>query len=190
MDKGLAELLVGEFVKHCTVTQPDSRLFLDVLASAEVPDSSRFYEELPDKKQLIDDTGSYHYLSLRRVLRNANAKSATPAVWKRCVEGFATLFGIYSSDVLSRRLREDRELVHMMQSCDAPFSLLGKLESYDFDNPGEKLYVVTRPVLVIPGFACAWRVNEWEKANTTYEKEVGVLRRFKRISREKYLTGQ
>ncbi len=189
MDRKIAETLVSELGRHEGLVTPDKGLFLDVLISADVPESSRFYEVLPDKQQLVDETGRYHYLSLRRVLRNRNARHYQLSQWKKTYEAIVSAFGAYSSDALSRNLRADKTLVEMMARCEEPFSLLGKFQTYDFDNPDETLFILTRPVLVIPGAKDTKPIYDWEKANTRYEKEVGVfLRHPKRIKPQEYLS--
>ncbi len=189
MDRKIAETLVSELGIHGSLVTPDSELFLNELVSVDVPESSRFYEVLPGKQQLVEENGRYHSLSLRRVLRNRNAKDYQLSQWKKAYEAIASVFGAYSSDALSRNLRADGTLVEMMAGCDEPFSLLGKFQSYDFDNPDATLFIVTRPVLVIPGAKDMKPIHDWEKANTTYEKEVGLLFRYpKRIKPQEYLS--
>jgi len=78
MDVQIAERLVSALEKRpMTGVVPDKALFLDVLLSTDVPESSRFYEvvpDRPDKRQLVQETGRYSYFSLRRVMRNRNAR--------------------------------------------------------------------------------------------------------------------
>ena len=47
MDEKIAEELVNELGRHGGLVIPDDNLFLNVLVSTDVPDSSRFYEVLP-----------------------------------------------------------------------------------------------------------------------------------------------
>ena len=78
-----------------------------------------------------------------------------------------------------------------MARCDEPFSLLGKFQSYDFDNPDNTSFIVTRPVLVIPGVKDMKPIHDWEEANTTYEKEIrlmGILPTQKRIKPQEYFS--
>ena len=128
MDKNIAEGLVNELGRHSGIVTPERELFLDVLVSTDVPESSRFYEVVPDNQQLVQETGRYHYLSLRRVLRNGNARDYQLSQWKKAYEAVASVFGAYSSDVLSRNLRANRDLVEMMAECRETFSLLGKFQ--------------------------------------------------------------
>ncbi|MEA3248197.1 MAG: hypothetical protein U9Q73_00665 [Nanoarchaeota archaeon] len=189
MDRKIAKTLVDELEKHGSLVTPDRKLFLNELVSAYIPESSKFYEVLPGEKQSVQESGRYHYLSLRRILRNGNAKDYQLSQGKKTYEAIASAFGAYSSDTLSRNLRSDGTLVEMMARCDEPFSLLGKFQSYDFDNPGGALFVVTRPVLVIPNAKDMKPIHDWEEANTTYEKEVGLFFRHpKRIKPQEYLS--
>lgn len=189
MDKNIAEALVEELGIHGGLVILDRGLFLNELVSTEVPKSSRFHEVLPGERQLVEETGRYHYLSLKRVLRNENARHYQLPQWKKAYEAIASAFGVYSSDALSRNLRSDGTLIEMLARCEEPFSLLGKFQSYDFDNPDETLFVVTRPVLVIPGVKNMDPIYNWEKANTTYEKEVGLFfRHQRRIRPQEYFS--
>ncbi len=187
MDEVLAKRLADELERHPRITPPDTKMFFEVLANASIPDTSRFYEELPENRQVTEELDLFHQFSLRRVLRNDNASLIRVSGLKKVYETVARAFGIYSSDIMSRKLRENADLVEMMKSADHPFSLLGKFETYDHERPDER-YVVTRPVLVIPG-ADMDKLLEWESANTTYEREVGVIvKHFKKITPQQYFS--
>ena len=188
MDESLAEHLVAELKRQHPLMQPNESLFLNMLVSAEVPDSRRFYEDLPDTQQLIQESDCYHFLSLRRVLRNRNAEDYIRSVlrnrnaedyrlsrWKRAYETIASALGFYSSDSLSRNLRADQAMVALMAECKEPFSLLGKLQTYDYSNADQVLFVITRPLLVIPGVNVRTFLDLWETENTTYEREVKLM---------------
>lgn len=131
MDVQIAERLVSALEKRpMTGVVPDKALFLDVLLSTDVPESSRFYEvvpDRPDKRQLVQETGRYSYFSLRRVMRNRNALGYQSSDSKNILDRMASALGVYSSDALTRSMRADRKLVGMMTRCEEPFSLLGKL---------------------------------------------------------------
>jgi len=187
MDKEIAEILIDELGRHSEMIVPDRELFLEILLKTNVPESSKFYEILHDKQQLLEETNRYHYFSLRRILRNRNARDYQLSKWKQTYEAVASALGIYSSDVLSRKLRSDKDLVGIMEESKHPFSLLAKLQTYDFDNPDETLFIITRPVLIIPDARDTKKILDWEKTNTTYEKEVGILFRHpKRIKVVEY----
>lgn len=189
MDNVIAEKLLDALKRRPEIVTPDSKLFLEMLVSTNVPESSRFYEVLPDREQVVQETNRYHRLSLRRVLRNKNARAYQLGAWKRVVQEAISILGIYSSDALTRNLRANKELVGIMGECEAPFSLLGKFQTYDFDNPDETLFIITRPVLIIPGAKDTVKIHDWESVNTTYEKEVGLLlRHAKRIRPQEYLS--
>lgn len=188
MDTKIAERLVGELGRHGGIIIPDNELFLPILVSADVPESSRFYETLPCRRQLAQETGCCHYLSLRKILRNRNARKYQLSQLKKAYEAVASAIGAYSSDALTRNLRADAALLEMMEGCEEPFSLLGKFQTYDYDNPDGTLFVVTRPVLVIPGAKNTMPIQSWEEANTTYEKEVGIFRHNKRVRPQEYFS--
>lgn len=190
MDEGVAETLVGELVRHSGIITLDKNLFLDLLVSTDVQESSRFYEALPDQQQPVQETNRCHYLSLRRILRNGNARNYQISRWKKAYEAFASVLGVYSSDALSRSLRANKDLIEMIAGCDCPFSLLGKLQTYDFDNSDQTLFIITRPILIIPNASNIKPIINWEKANTTYEKEASLFffKRQRRIRSQEYFS--
>ena len=188
MDHRLAENLLDELAKHPEIVRVDRDLFLGVLKVAEIPESSRFHEDLPDKQQLAEGLDRYAYFSLRRVLRNRNAENYRLSAWKNTFEAVMSAFGAYSSDVLTRKIRADGEIVDMMARNEHPFSLLAKCKTYDFGNSEGRLFVVTRPVLVIPGVKDIDRILAWEEDNTAYEEEVrNFFPTNRRIRREDYI---
>ena len=190
MDRQVAETLVDELSKHAGIANVDGGVFLGVLLAADVPQSSRFYEPLPDEKQLVQESRCYHFLSLSRVLRNGTAGSYRLSRAKQAYEAMASAIGIYDSDTLSRNLRANGDLVEMMAESEHPFSLLAKLQTYDYYNPEGDLFVITKPVLVIPDASDTAKICAWEDANTTYEQEREALffTRRKKIRPEVYLS--
>jgi len=174
MERKLAENLVLELARRRDIVVPNRRFFTDILADTEVSESSRFYEALPNNQRTIQESGRYHCLSLRRVLRNRNAKSHQLSQVERGYEALVSGLGIYSSDVLSRSLRADEDLVEMMSECEEQFSLLGKFQTYDYENP-DKVTVLTKPVLIIPGFVGVEEIHKWERDNTRYGRDVEFL---------------
>ena len=188
MDKKIAENLINELERHSGIIRPNRDLFFNVLSSADVPESSRFYEVLPSNKQLLEESSRYHYLSLRRVLRNKNAKDYQLSKLKSVYEIITSELRMFSSDALSRKVRTNKDLINMMGECEHPFSLLGKFQTWDYDNSEGKLYSITKPILVIPEVEDMKLIYDWENENTTYKKEIGgfFLRYQKRIKPQEY----
>ncbi len=185
MDRDVAEHLLSEFERQFTMVRVDENKFLNVLLNTHVPESTRFYEEVPLNEQQIEESSQYHYLSLRRVLRNRNTEGYRITPLKQLWEKFTHSRGIYSSNVLSRNLRADKVLAEIMYKNKSPFSLLGKFESYDIS--GEDLRVITRPVLIIPDVKSREIIDRWEEANKIYEEERGFLFKSRvRISPQEY----
>lgn len=173
MEKDIAEILVEELSKHERAFPVDKKFFMGTLTKADVPDSSRFYEELPYEAQSVDDQEIMHSLSLRRVLRNRNAEDYQLSPFKRAFEAVTSAFNIYSSDVLSRSMRSDKDIVRLMSECSQPYSLLAKFRSYDYsDHENPKIEV--SPVLIIPG-ADRTAIDRWEDSNTQYLREAVLL---------------
>ncbi len=187
MDKSTAEPLMDAFGKHFTAFKPDREMFLSMLLAQPVPDSSRFYEKLPDNRQVFEeDNTRYHCLSLRRILRNMNARAFMPHPVKAAIDDFFKRIGVYSSHSLTRSIRANNDLVRLLDTSEYPCSLLGKFETYDYGNPDEVLYIAKRPILIIPGAEGFEDVLKWEEEHTEYYRE--SLLRNKRISKQEYLS--
>ena len=183
-----AEALIFSLEKHPGIVKVNREIFLPVLLDAKLSESSSFHEDLPDTQQLAEGLDRYAYFSLRRVLRNRNAENYRLSAWKNTFEAVMSAFGAYSSDVLTRKIRADGEIVDMMARNEHPFSLLAKCKTYDFGNSEGRLFVVTRPVLVIPGVKDIDRILAWEEDNTAYEEEVrNFFPTNRRIRREDYI---
>ncbi len=188
MDEEVAESLISEFERHSGIIRPDRDFFLNILLSADVPGSSRFYEVLPGNGQLLEEFSCHHYLSLRRVLKNKNAKNYSLSKWKSIYGTIASELGIFSSDALSRKIRTNKDLMNIMAKCEHPFSLLGKLQTWHYQNARGESFSTTKPILVIPKSENISKILDWEEKNTTYRKEIGsfFLRYQKRIKPEEY----
>ena len=184
MDKIIAGKLVNELKNQFRFFTLDEKLFSNLLTSVNVPESSRFYEVLPDNQQTIQASDSDHHFSLRRVLRNKNANDYQLFGLKRIYGAITSAFGAYSSDVLTRYLRLNKDVTEMMTNCNEPFSLLGKLETFDSSNP-EAVSITTRPILVIPNVKERTIVDNWEKENMTYFKETRIAGLFPSTKRIK-----
>lgn len=192
MEQILAEKLVDELNKHPQIIEPNKKKFTDLLVSVDIPESKRFYEDLPENSQLSTGTSldSYHYLSLNKVLRNKNAKDYFLSKFRQKYESWASIYGISSSNILTK-LRMNTDLMVMIATCEHPFSLLGELETHDSEDTLDRhLFVIKRPILVVPKTKNMEKILEWENKNTIYHKEVGFtpFRHLKRISRAKYLS--
>ncbi|MEK6792886.1 MAG: hypothetical protein AABX96_02745 [Nanoarchaeota archaeon] len=175
MDRALSEVLVEQFERHFKILTPDRALFIELLASTDIPESSRFSESLPHMKQTVRDGETYHNLSLRRILRNVNAYESQLSKIKGVVGSVASRLGVYHSSDLVRKIRGERELIKLMSGCPQPFSLLAKFQTYEPCGKNDNLLVTTRPILVIPGATDRKEIYDWEQSNTKYRKEIRVL---------------
>ena len=186
MDRNLAERLVAELEKHPPLSPnifPDRNYFINLLSSTDVPPSERFYEEVAKNQKHIPDsaTNQNHFLSIRRVLRNSLARDYQLSKIKEFYETLISVLGIHDSDVWTRKLRSDDEIVRMMGQSRGQYSLLGKLET--FDEFSRK--VATRPLIIILDAQDLSKILAWEDAKTDYGKEnsLGI----RKISRRQYL---
>lgn len=168
MDGKEAESLVGTLEDH--IRDSSQNLFpvpelspetkkelISILVRTKVSESSRFYEPIKDQGRFLDAAETYR-LTFRRVLRNGKARDYQLSWWKKVWENVAShpipnyFFRIYDSDIVTRRLRVDKEVVRMMtESAENghPHSLLCKLKIYDDNYGGPKIQ--TSELLLIPG---------------------------------------
>lgn len=170
MELKTAETLVESLGKRSGILVPDKGYFIDVLLKSDVSPSSKFYKKLPDNIQEAKESDCYYSLSLDMVLRNRNAeRDYKIGFFKRAIDAFASRKGIYSSDILTRRLRRENDIVDLMAACEQDFSLLARFEAHDYSNPN-KITFTTRPILVVPGSENHEKVFGWEQQNTLYQK--------------------
>ncbi len=176
MKKDMAESLVSELEKHPALrstVRENRQYFIDILVSTEVPESTRFYEKV--KPNILEvpglDNDQIHYISLRRVLRNQQAKEYQLPWLKSQIESLASFLGIYDSDVLTRNIRANKELVDMMSASSNDFSLLGKLETLEIVP--ERVY--KSPILVIPDSPDFSKIYLWEHANSLPKERISRL---------------
>ncbi|MBI2043228.1 hypothetical protein HYT25_02460 [Candidatus Pacearchaeota archaeon] len=173
MDRDVASKLVEELSKHTLIFPIDEDKFLEILMVLDVPESSRFYHDMPENEQILNESDRYHYLSLRRVLRNRNAANYKLSGAKKLWEKTFSRFFIYDSNILTRRARIDEDIAELMIKCEFPFSLLGKLETYDSNDGDKPLLHIKRPVLVIPDLteSESLLVSRWERSNSIVSEE-------------------
>ena len=145
----------------------------NLLYKTNVPSSRRFAKKIKEEEYLLDRTHDYltNKFMLRRVLRNEIAarylrggygKGAHKNLWEVLNLGL----GIYDSDVFTRKLREDPEMLEMMAKAleiGHPYSITGKITTYDKDS----LKIQTRPIVAIHG-ADIDKIVQWELANRVY----------------------
>lgn len=174
MDHDIAALLVQELERQFRTIRVDKEKFLDALLLTEVPESERFAERVRSNEQTVEESDRFGTLSLRRVLRNANAEESLVSGWRSAVDYVTAVFGFYSSDVFKRRLLESGNIVTLMQESKVPYSLLGKFKLVDYETHDGNTIVATHPVLIIPGVKDRGPVDRWERMNTKYEKEVSL----------------
>ncbi len=168
MDKKTAEILMDELEKRIKISEESKKVFIDTLVSTSFPESSRFYETLHScEPENLKESGLDHSILLRRILRNKNAKYQQLRGWKKVHRAAAFSRKRYSSTAVTRTLREDKDLVEMMQACKYPYSLLSKVQTIDYQ--GDDAYRITRPILLIPDAKDTKKISEFEQANTIYE---------------------
>ncbi len=171
MDIRTAEYLLSGLEKKAII--PDMEDFFGLLRDTPIPKYPDFYSAIPDNQQRIDEEGNsaYHYISIRRVLRNAGAKNYRPSPLQSASNGFyGSVHGLagYSSDLMAEKARGDYEISRMLSKSTQPYSLLGKLVTrMDFEK---KNVIITKPILVIPG-GDLLAIADWELRNAMVSEE-------------------
>jgi len=175
MDRQMAIDLTKELQGHpILIYAPlDWNDIFNLLEKTGVSPSRRFAESVEENEYLLDRTIDYqtNVLMLRRVLRNENAakylrESYKKGPHKNFLEVLTSGLGIYDSDVFTRKLREDPQMLEMMAKAyelGHPHSILGKVTTTD----RESVKIETRPIIGILG-ADIVKVVEWELANRVY----------------------
>lgn len=189
MDHDVSIGLIDALQRHGQTVTLDKELFLRVLEGKNDLLTSRFDEVLSEERQLVEEEGRYHYLSLRRLFRNRNARNYELSIPGMMWDWGLSKAGIYSSDSLTRSLRRNHKIIETMAFSDHPFSLLAKFETYSYGNPNDVLVHQTRPILVIPDASSFQMtvIHGWEERNTIYTRERGILLGEKTVSRDEYL---
>lgn len=196
MDRELAIRFFESLEKHqpiiTSITWHREEI-VDLLTSTNVSPSNRFYQRIRANGYEIPDTSndSTYIISLRRILRNTLAKEYlnegySPSIVKKFMEEVESFFRIYDSDILTRKLRYDKELLALMAKSNNPFTILGSLEILDSYPQGtnQKRKISKQPILLMPDAQDLQKIVEWEVENTRYYQR-GILRD-KKISRELY----
>jgi len=195
MELKYAKDLIETLEKHPFISRFDDqnrKFFLDSLITTPIPESTRFYVELPnnpEEAKLVSKTDDdYSHLSLRRVLRNGKAPGYEMSWLKAFWSDLLTQQGLFGSNALTRKLRESDEIVKMMCASRNPYSLLAKYETHSNTNDTNKpLVIKIRPLVIISGATDFGPILDWEQANMIYEKEEGLIWPLpKRISAEEY----
>ncbi|MBW2992894.1 hypothetical protein KY345_06785 [Candidatus Woesearchaeota archaeon] len=189
MERDVAQVLADELCKRweCLYRGEERGELANLLSSVEVPESSRFYVEVQDNSKTISETGRYFNFYVRRILRNRNAKGYEMSTLKGIYNNMISFLAHHPSAPLTRSIRLNQDLVDMMDKCEYPYSLLCRFEASDHDNPEERLFRETRPVLVIPGVEDIAKINAWENTHKKYEEAKGIFGIFRPIKHEEYL---
>ena len=192
MDRQRAIDLTKELQRHpILINAPlDWSDIFNFLEKTGIKPSRRFAKRVEEREYLLDRTPDYqtNVLMLRRVLRNENAtkylrESYKSGPHKNSWGVLASGLGIYDSDVFTRKLMEDPQMLEMMAKAyelGHPHSILGKVTTTDRDS----VKIVTRPIIIIPS-ADIEKIVEWELANRVYGLR-NSSEKVKEISREQY----
>ncbi len=192
MKKEIADKIIDEIKSREEFSRFNIDEILQVLINMNVSDSSRFYEEMPCNEFSTDEPEKKRCstLSFRRIIRNENVDKHKINLPKKLANFIISTFSIYSSDSLCRKLRLDRDLSDLIKNSNSPYSILGKYEVFNYNNESMRVYIKTKPVLIIPGAKSKEKIMSWEEKNSIYEKELPslFLRCPVRISKKEYLS--
>ncbi|MBI2541396.1 hypothetical protein HYV80_01680 [Candidatus Woesearchaeota archaeon] len=177
MDRNIAERLVAELESRSPlspeVLKKDRDKLIDLLASTDVPPSKKFYKEVKPNQIYIpgNDSDQHHFLSIRRVLRNDRAREYELSRAKQIYEVGLAALGIHDSDVWTRRLRTNKEIVRMMSQAmvqhGQPYTLVAKLETFE----DVQKTVEIMPLVVIPSAQDLQKIIGWEISNARPYRE-------------------
>ena len=192
MTTEIAIRLINVLAKHPGLFPINKEKFVELLMSVKFEPTSKFHIELPDDEKhhqtFQETTDRYYCLSIRRILVNNNVNKTKISLLKMA---FNAIFNRgWSSSVFSRRLRLDKQMSSFLLENDYPFSLLAKLQTYDFCEGSGRFFRISWPLLVIFALDQSKKsvVYRWENENCVYEKEVGIfLKYFKKISLKNYI---
>lgn len=195
MDRGAAEALIEVLNNRIRIPDDKKENLIEILEDTPVHNrgfhlQNRFSVNIHHNEHpVIIERARYISLSLRRVLINRLAGLIYLGEMERAMHNVTNKLKIgYSSTEKASRIMDNSELLRMMGQSRAQFSLLGKLRIHDYDNPEERLYVVSKPMLVIPGADNIEEIQKWEESQAHYRKEVGLFfRHQKRIKAEDYV---
>lgn len=186
--------LVDGLSKRIMFSDENRNAFIRALSSTFInPDSTKFYVESPyDETQQcpIEEYRKYHYLSIRGILINKNAEwnvSLVKKVWNVFVNRIN-----WFSKAYSRELGINKQIARILKKSAYPFSLLVKMQTFDYNNPEETLFIITKTILIVPNASQEdlETITDWEWKKERYEKEVGVFRQLRKSSSKEYLSSQ
>lgn len=166
----LISLLVAQDIHE----KARARLLINNLATPKIPKYNMFSIALPDNKYAltIEETYSYLNLSLHRILRNREVRQYNPSMIEKVVDFLFARIGVYSPDILVRKIAANEALVKLMDECEHPFSLLGEFQDIDYSQPERIVFSRVSPILVIPNVKDYAKISEWERQYTAVEKEI------------------
>jgi hypothetical protein len=212
-----AKLYIDELKKVADTSflneQVDYDFAIDQLGMTTMPENINGEDGLPARipyeiTHIKAEKGRFDYeLSLRRLVDPKNLEYS-PESFLDWFEVATVRNGlrIFHSNGLMKKLRSNKELVSLIQSVDEPSALfrvefqddINFVNSYGFDNSRKPYYVVTLPVLAIPGKTDDALVANFARENAFYEKgwrtaqeptAKNLASRFKvRISAQEYHT--
>ncbi|MBR9691302.1 hypothetical protein GOV06_00805 [Candidatus Woesearchaeota archaeon] len=172
MNKKIAELLVDYLEAHPNMISVDKDYFVDILMQTKIPQKSdEFYHKIPPNHQSIDSDSRIYSFSLRRILRNRNAKKYRIGLIRSALGAIGESLRIYDSSLLARKIRKSRKLVEMMDQVGIPYSLLGKFEIIDYES---SVKCETKPILIIPGVEDLDAILAWENKKKRVYEEIRI----------------
>jgi hypothetical protein len=175
MRKEQASNLVSELQIQYPFFPVPRESFVQALSEINVPESSKFCYEPPTPiAATVEQTDLFYVFSLRRILRNNRAQLPVLDFVKRARDSVSHFFVDYSSTELARKLRRNkiiRKLIQKSGERGNPYSLLGKLET--FETGDQSTWITTLPIIVVPGLRGMGKrtLQSWMQKHKRIEKE-------------------
>ncbi|MEK6918791.1 MAG: hypothetical protein AABW73_02005 [Nanoarchaeota archaeon] len=167
-----AGTLVGTLQQRIGLIVPDEELVTN-LSIESTPKGEQFSKNLGynDSTIIIPNSENYVILSLGSLLNNEKQAHEQPSLLEIALNRAITLRTGINLDRLVEKLREEREILELMnKDAQTAYSLLGLAKTMEVERNGAA-YSATRPILAIPGIGSNERVSDWERKNTVYRRE-------------------
>lgn len=174
MDKSLARNFAFALKYHPFVNLTAPERVVDFLTAmyfslTNLHEPSKIYEEFPRNEFPIEATaerGPFSAVYLRRVLRNELVKYEEPTILGEISRRLTPRLGIRDSNILLKKVFQDRGLVKLIQGCSSPFSIVGYLESCRAETESKREATIIRPLVLIPNTPGKQEVLDWETFHT------------------------
>jgi hypothetical protein len=187
----LSSDLVAGIEKRTGLAIPSSRRaeLVSSLSHAVTPKNAEFSKRVPygDTTRVTDRaTGNYHDLEFGAIINGNPQALIKPDTFEWFCSYARSVFKGADIERMTDLLRDSPQVLELLANADSEYSLLLRHQMYDVTKD-EGLYVITKPLLIVPGHEDNSAVRTFEEQNTKHEFERLFSRR-KRVSRNDYFS--